>query len=295
MKSVGFILLVALLIGSNVPVGAQTDEPELPSASIHIMVPELYLAEERLSGPGWFEAGTTLRSDAAGVGVITWLNDGTESVLGPESTLRLNTFTDESPFEIDLELSQGRLVSGLGSDAEGIWRLNTPEFALNLIAGQFEVIVGTGVLLIVTEGQVEITTEGEPLVITENHFITAAPGEGISEPQTLSDDGITVNLSEVCTATANANINVRLAPNENSRRLMGIPSGQALWVRAGTYGNLWLQVYVQTPDDDEEAHNFGWIYGPATTLDPLTCASILRAPLDARLYGGPGMGSIPAE
>jgi hypothetical protein len=60
-------------------------------------------------------------------------------------------------------------------------------------------------------------------------------------------------------------------------------------VRASTEGNLWLQVYYETQPDDEEGHNYGWIYGPAVTLDDENCGVLLRAPLAGMLYGGMGV------
>jgi hypothetical protein len=144
--------------------------------------------------------------------------------------------------------------------------------------------------LVVTEGRVEVTIgSDQPFPVDANQYLVSTEGA----VKMLSDDGVTPNLTGVCTATATANLNIRLAPNQDSRRLGGVQADQVFWVESGTEGNLWLQVYYQTPPEDEEAHNYGWVYGPAVTLDPATCANLTRAPLDARMYGGPGIENSP--
>jgi len=300
MKSITFRLALILLLLSVVgtTVQAQDEPPQPVLGALNIIVPELYMTpdggtEGRLIAPTTFEAGETLRSDANGVGLLTWFYDGTESVIGPNSTLKLNGFSgdEDGEFLIDLELTAGHLVNGMGNVADaieqGTWTVTTPAFTVKMLRGQFDVTVaedGTTTLIVI-DGRVEVTVEGsDPITIDEGQYLVSG-----GEPTTFTDDGVTVNLPVMCTVTANTNLNVRLAPNEDSRKLGGVSEGQVFWVHASTEGDLWLQVFYRTPEDDEEGHNVGWIYGPAGTLDAANCGQILRAPLDAMLFGGEGI------
>lgn len=303
MKSLwrlNLVLAVLVMALGAFPVLAQ-DTPQPVLGAINIIVPDVYgtragEAEARLIAESVIQPGETLRTDAAGVALITWFYDGTETVLGQNSTLTLNNFSGQpdGAFAVEMTLDSGHVVSGLGSVAtlagQGTWTLKTPAFTIKLLRGQFEVTVaddGT-TTLIVTEGRVEVLVgDAEAFPVDANQFLVGAPGVA----QTLSEDGVTPNasLSGLCTATAPTNLNVRLSPNQDSRKLGGVQTGQVFWVRSSTEGNLWLQVYFQTPAEDEEAHNFGWVYGPAVDLNPDTCGAILRAPLDAHQYGGLGV------
>jgi hypothetical protein len=275
------------------------DTPQPVYGAINIIVPEIYSTpadgvETRLIERSVMEAGETLRTDEEGVALLTWFYEGTESVLGQNSSLTLNELsgTAQTAFVLDVTLNAGHLVSGLGYVAaageNSSFTVNTPAFAVKLLRGQFEVSVaedGT-TTLVVTEGRVEVTAEGaEAVAVDEGQFLVS----GAAAAQSLSDDGVTPNLTGVCTATAPTNLVVRFAPNQDSRKLGGVQTGQVFWVRAGTEGNLWVQVYYQTAEDDEEGHNYGWVYGPALDLNPDTCGAIMRAPLDAVLYGGEGV------
>jgi hypothetical protein len=295
------ILTVALMGLSTALAQDDTPTPEpLVLGAINIIVPQLYVtpaggAETQLIAHSSFDPGETLRTDENGTGLVTWFYDGTESVLGPNSSLTLNDFSGEAigAYVINLTLHSGHLVSGLGGIAAdlstgGSWTLATPAFNVKLLRGQFAVTVGdNGVTtLVVTEGRVEVTVgSGTPFPVDANQYLVSTDGA----VKMLSDDGVTPNLTGICTATATANLNIRLAPNQDSRRLGGVQTDQVFWVESGTEGNLWLQVYYQTPPEDEEGHNFGWVYGPAVTLDQAACADLMRAPLDARMYGGPGI------
>jgi hypothetical protein len=269
--------------------------------AINIIVPEVYAtrageAESRLIEESVMQPGETLRTDEAGVALITWFYDGTETLLGQNTSLTLNNFSGEAQgeFAVELSLDSGHVVSGLGvvaaNSTQGTWTLKTPAFTVKLLRGQFDVTVaddGT-TTLIVTEGRVEVLAgDAEAFAVDANQFLVGAPGTA----QNVSEDGVapSASLSGLCTATAPTNLNVRLSPNQDSRKLGGVQTGQVFWVRASTEGNLWLQVYFQTPADDEEAHNYGWVYGPAVDLNPDTCGTILRAALDAHLYGGAGV------
>jgi len=269
--------------------------------AINIIVPEVYAtrageAESRLIEESVMQPGETLRTDEAGVALITWFYDGTETLLGQNTSLTLNNFSGEAQgeFAVELSLDSGHVVSGLGvvaaNSTQGTWTLKTPAFTVKLLRGQFEVTVaedGT-TTLIVTEGRVEVLAgDAEAFPVDANQFLVGAPGTA----QNVSEDGVapSASLSGLCTATAPTNLNVRLSPNQDSRKLGGVQTGQVFWVRASTEGNLWLQVYFQTPADDEEAHNYAWVYGPAVDLNPDTCGTILRAALDAHLYGGAGV------
>jgi hypothetical protein len=295
-----FSIVLTALFGTAV---MAQDEPPPVLGAVNIVVPELHMtltdgSETRLIAPSVFDPGEILTADANGVGVITWFYDGTETVVGQNSTLKLNNFSGaaDGDFVVDLELSAGHVVAGLGYLAgvseNGSWTLKTPAFTIKLLSGEIDVMVaGDGTTtLVVTEGRAEALVEGgDTFTVDENQFLVGGPSAAPGGPQALSSDGMTVNLSGVCTVSPTANLNVRLAPGEDSRRLGGAKSGQALWVRSSTEGNLWLQVYYHTAPDDEEGHNFGWIYGPAGALDAANCGAILRAPLDAVLYGGQGV------
>lgn len=296
----GVLALAAVLLAGT-PILAQDGEPARSlSGAVNIIAPDIYMmetgaAEEiRIIAPTGIEPGEILRTDEFGVALITWFFNGTETVLGAGSELVLNEFSGTSPadFVLDMELHRGHLVGGLGEmdelEASRTWVLHTPAYDVRVLRGQFEIDLDNNgePLLVVTEGRVEVTVgDGDLVTVDENHYLRGAAGQ----PAALSDDGVTPNLSGVCTATADTNLNVRQAASEESRRLGGVAEGQVLWVRAATEGNLWFQVYFQTDPNDVTAHNFGWIYGPAATLDEAACEQILRAPLDAQLYGGPGI------
>jgi len=248
-----------------------------------------------LIAPSVFSPGDTLRTDENGTALITWFYDGTESVLGPNSSLTLNDFSGEAKgaYVVNLTLHSGHLISGLGGIASdlstgGNWTLSTPAFNVKLLRGQFAATVADSgaATLAVTDGRVEVTIgSGQPFPVDANQYLLSTDGA----VKMLSDDGVTPNLTGVCTATADSDINVRLAPNQDSRRLGGVKTDQVFWVESSTEGNLWLQVYFQTAPEDEESRNYGWVYGPAVTLDESACAGLTRAPLDARIFGGPGI------
>lgn len=292
-------MLIVGLTGSTAL--AQDDEPVDPVlGAVNIIDPDLYVMPEggeevRLIEASVFDPGETLRTDEGGVALITWFYDGTESALGTNSSVSLNEFSGEAAgdYMIDLTLNQGHLVSGLGGVAADISEngemvVEAPDFTVRPLRGQFELIVNeTGeTTLIVTEGRVEVLV-GDDVAVTvdENHYLVGAPGE----PQVLTEDGVTPNMGGVCTAETPTNLNVRLAPTEESRRLGGLEAGQIVWVRSATEGRLWLQIYYETAEDDEEGRNYGWIYGPAVTLDEANCVDLLHAPLAGVLYGGPGV------
>lgn len=275
---------------------AQDDQPVL--GAVNSIVPNVYIRGinddvRQVFDRSNLETGEFLYTDETGVALVTWFYDGTESVVSPNTRLTVNEFsgTSEGPFVIDLDLEVGHIVSGLGSTAaasDGAWTLATPEFTVRLLSGQLEATVDDdGVsLVVVTEGEAEVTAgEGDPVTVGANEYFSSAGGA----VTTLAGDGITPTLSGACTATANTNLVVRMFPSENSQRLDGVPEGQVMWVRAGTEGNLWLQIYFQTDPLQADLHNFGWVYGPATTLDESACAQIPRAVLIGRLYGGPGV------
>jgi hypothetical protein len=296
--SLGLVLSM-VLVGVAGSVALAQDQPVL--GAINIIVPDLWVTpaeggdEVVLGEASILDPGEVLRTDATGVALVTWFYDGTESALGQDSSLKLNAFSGDAgdAFVIDAELSYGHLTSALGtvateSAAGGTMTITTPAFVVHPLRGEFELWVTQEgeTTLIVTQGRVEVMVgDAEPVPVDENQYLVGAPGAA----ETLSSDGITVNLSGVCTATTPTNLNIRLAPNEDSRRLGGAQAGQVFWVRSSTEGNLWLQVYFQTAPDDEEGRNYGWIYGPAVQLDPDTCGAILRSALDGHLFGGLGV------
>ncbi|MEL7675024.1 MAG: hypothetical protein AAGU78_14900 [Chloroflexota bacterium] len=296
------------LDGATAP-RAQAQDPGVNRGTINIIRPEIYLtqageAEGRIGMPTTIQPGERLRTDGTGVALITWLPDGTESVAGPGTQLALERFAGERErgFDVALELSAGQLRMGIGdlgaAGGASAWRVRTPAFEAALAQGRFELRVGEEgqTTLIVTEGSAEITrADGAPLRVAANEFVTARPGDAPAEAQRLSLDGVEVALSGVCTGEARANVNVRLAPSESSRRLGGLIEGQRFWVRAATDGRLWLQIYYRTPEDDPEAHSYGWVYGPIAALDEAQCADLVRAPLDAQIFGGPGIGGGDGE
>jgi hypothetical protein len=294
------LIVSVILVGLLGPAAMAQDEAPVLGA-INIIVPDLYVTpsgeeETRLVGPSVFDPGDTLRSDENGVGLVTWFYDGTESALGQNSSLTLDAFSGEASgdYVIEATLNYGQLVTGLGGVAadvseNGKMNIATPAFTVQPESGQFELRVNQedqGTTLIVTEGMVNVlASDAEAFPVEAGQYLVGAPGVA----QALTDDGITPNIEGVCTAETPTNLNVRLAPSEDSRRLGGVQAGQVFWVRASTEGNLWLQVYFETDPMDEEAHNYGWIYGPAVTLDEQNCGTILRAALIGQLYGGMGV------
>lgn len=298
-----FASLCALLIALDGAVAprAQAQEPGVNRGTINIIRPEIFLAqageaESRIGMPAMFAPGERLRTDSTGVALITWLQDGTETVAGPGTRLALGRFDGdrERGFDVMLELSEGQIRMGIGDlgAAGSAWRVLTPAFEVALAQGRFELRADENgeTTLIVTEGSAEIAwADGALLRVAANEFVTAQPGAP-AEAQRLSLDGVEVALRGVCIGEARANVNVRLAPSENSRRLGGLIEGQRFWVRAATDGRLWLQIYYRTAEDDTEAHSYGWVYGPIATLDEAQCADLVRAPLDAQIFGGPGIG-----
>lgn len=283
---------------------AQAQDPGIHRGTINIIRPEIYLAqageaEGRIGMPTTIQPGERLRTDSTGVALITWLPDGTESIAGPGTLLELERFDGdrERGFDVALALSSGQLRLGIGdlgaAGGASAWRVRTPAFEVGLARGRFELRVDEDeqTTLIVTEGRAEIAqADGMPLRVAANEFVTARPGGAPAEAQRLSLDGVQVALSGICTGEARANVNVRLAPSESSRRLGGLIEGQRFWVRAATDGRLWLQIYYRTAEDDPEAHSYGWVYGPIAALDEALCADLVRAPLDAQIFGGPGVG-----
>lgn len=298
MKTVLWRLVLILLIAlPGAQALAQDDDQEPVQGAVEIIHIDLFVTEadgtERpVLDQTSLETGETLRTDEQGVALITWFYDGTESVLNPNSSLTVNEFTGtkDDPFVLELTLDQGHMVSGLGDYAADIgggdWVLNTPAYAIKLLRGQIEVSVAEdgASMLYVTEGRAEVMVgDADPITVDEGQYYDGAMVGAISE------DGITPALSGVCTAVANTNLVVRMFPSENSQRLDGVTEGQELWVRAGTEGALWLQIYFETDPFQEDLHNFGWVYGPATTLDEAACDAIPRAAIVGRLYGGPGV------
>ena len=177
-----------------------------------------------------------------------------------------------------------------GSNGSVSWQLTTPALTVTLFDGRFDITVDRdgSTRLIVTAGQVQVNgTNGDEVTVSANQYLNAQP-DALGAPQEISDDGISASLEGVCTATAATNVNVRAAPSEESRRLGGIKAGEILWVRSATEGSLWLNIYY-TPGETDIRSAFGWIYGPAALLDEDDCKNILRAPLDAVLFDGPGI------
>jgi len=297
--------LALIALAAIVAPRAQAQDTDSPptGGAINIIRPEIYLteageAERRIGMPGRIEPGDSLRTGETGVALITWLPDATESVLGPDTQITLERFegSEESGFDVALNQSSGELRMGIGpvgaANNTSTWRVMTPAFVARLFQGRFEVRVSDGgkSTLIVTEGTAEIDRSGDaPLLVAAHEFVTARPEEPPAQAERLSLDGVEVALTDVCTGVARANVNVRLAPSESSRRLGGLTEGQRFWVRAATEGRLWLQIYFRTADDDREAHDYGWVYGPIAELDEANCGALTAAPLDARIFGGPGV------
>lgn len=291
-----FVVVVMLAVMSAGALAQDDDAPVL--GAVNVIEPNVFVTETDGEERPVFdltslESGEALRTDETGVALVTWFYDGTEVVLGANAQLTINSFSGESDteFEIDLTLDAGHLAGGIGSVASasgGTWKLSTPAFMIQVISGQFEVMVnedGTA-WLVVTKGSVELAQADDDWVTVEaNHYFA---GDGV---QALSDDGVTPNVSMdgICTASASTNLVVRMFPSENSQRLDGVPEGQTLWVRAGTQGKLWLQVYFETDPVQDDLHNYGWVYGPATVMDEAACDGLPRVALVGRMYGGPGV------
>jgi hypothetical protein len=297
------LLVVVLMIGAVGSSMAQDDPPVEPvRGAINIIVADLFITpadggdEVRLIEASIFDPGETLRTDENGVALITWFYDGTESAVGQSSRVTLNSFNGSATetYVIDMELHEGFMAGAVGAviadvAEDGEWLIKTPAFTVRPLRGQFELSVSPegDTRLIVTEGRVEVLVgDAAPFPVDENQYLVGAPGAA----EVLTTDGVTPNdaLSDICMATTPVNLNVRLAPNEDSRRLGFVEASQSMWVRAETEGGLWYQVYFTTAEDDEEAHNFGWVYGPAVELSG-ACDPLLRAALDGRMYGGFGV------
>lgn len=303
-------LLAGLLALSFVPpsaaVLAQDATPEPASANINIIEPEIYIedasgAEENLRRPSLLNANQRLRTDATGQALVTWFFDGTETMVGPNTILALHALTGEpgGDFYLETELVTGHIAAGIGDVAAasaGEWLFRTPDFTIRPVQGQFELTVADGVThLVVTDGRVEIAPDagGETRTVEAGEFVTSERGTADILP--ITDDGLEPNLAGACTATANTNLNVRLAPNEDSRRIGGLRAGQTVWVRGITEGALWLQVYVEHETDEANRPSYGWIYGPATELNDDACQNVLRTALDAQIYGGPGIAEVAEQ
>lgn len=289
---------------------AQDTDTTTERAAINIIRPEIYLTpvgedERRIGMPTTLDAGESLRTGETGVALITWLPDGTEFVLGPGTKITLDHFggNRESHMDVALHQDSGQLRMGIGAMGAGgsasAWRIVAPAFEARLFQGRFELHVSDSgqTTLIVTEGSAEIEQPGgdAPLPVGAHEFVTAQPGEPPAGAERLSLDGVEVALTDVCTGEARANVNVRVAPSESSRRLGGLVEGQRFWVRAATEGRLWLQIYYRTSEDDFEAHDYGWVYGPIAALDEEHCDSLTAAPLDARIFGGHGAAGPRAD
>lgn len=309
---VSCLLVAALaLAGGHTGAFAQGDgeggsAPRAPvRGAINIVAPNLFVTpadggeETRLIASSVLDPGETLRTDETGSALVTWFYDGTETVLGPESRLTLNSFNGaaDEDFVIDVELHQGHLVGGVGDlvaevSDDGEWTITTPDFVARPLHGQFELTVTPdgATRLIVTEGRVEVLVDGaDPFPVDGGQVLEGAPGT----TQAISADGVTPSdallESGVCTATTPVNLNVRFAPNEDSLRLGGVAAGQQFWVRAATEGRLWLQVYFEAAPEGVNTPNYGWVYGPAVELAADDCATLVHAPLDAVIYGGFGV------
>jgi hypothetical protein len=144
------IFAVALMGVSSALAQDETPTVQAPVlGAINIIAPDLYRTpaggqETRLIAHSVFDPGDTLRTNENGTGLITWFYDGTESVLGPNSSLTLNDFSGEATgaYVINLTLHSGHLISGLGGIAAdlstgGNWTLSTPAFNVQLLRGQF--------------------------------------------------------------------------------------------------------------------------------------------------------------
>ncbi|HML23703.1 MAG TPA: hypothetical protein PKD09_18750 [Aggregatilinea sp.] len=295
------VLATGVLALAGTPARAQQDTPA-PAllAAVNIIVPELYRTAAgdgeptRVPAPTVLAEGDRLITDTSGVALITWINNGSETVVGEDTTVTVTRLEgiDNTNAAIALDLAAGHLIAGMpGSNGSVAWELTTPTLTVTLFDGRFDITVERdgSTLIIVTAGQVQVRgTGGDEFTLAANEFLTAGPDGGIDAPRDISDDGISVSLEGVCTATAATNVNVRAAPSEESRRLGGIKAGEVLWVRSATEGSLWLNIYY-TPGETGIRSAFGWIYGPAALLDEDDCDSILRAPLDAVLFDGPGI------
>jgi hypothetical protein len=315
---VGAIALMGL--GSSAVLAEPNAQDEAPVlGAVNIIISRLFMIETGateeayITQPTVFDPGEVMRTDETGVALITWFYDGTETVVNSSTRLTLNAFSGgvADDFVLDLELHEGHNKGGIGNVASegdtGSWTITTPAFMFKVVRGQFEVSADAdgNTQLIVTEGRVEVMSgpdDDTPLVVDANSYIIAGansdPGEG--DIRTLSEDGMTVALDGVCKGIiapeGGGGVNIRLAPTENSRRLGDAPEGQELWVRSSTEGNLWVQVYYQTDVTDEEGHNYGWVFGPAVTLNEESCATLVRSVLAAELYGGEGIDAeIAAE
>ena len=301
MKSVRFMLVLVLVAVGVMGTAAlaQDDEDQPVLGAIDIVEPNLFITEEGAERPVYdltsFEPGETLRTDETGVALVTWFYDGTESLLGMDANVTLNSFsgTNTTAWDVDLTLNAGLLVSGVGAVAAdvgdgGTFVVSTPTFSVQLLRGQMEMMVDEDgvVSLYVTEGRAEVSMEGmDTLTVDANQYYV----DGMAEAAAMTDDGVTPNMEGLCTATTNTNLVVRMYASEDSQRLDGVPSGQEFWVRAGSEGFLWLQVYFETDPNQPDLHNFGWIYGPATDFDLEACPGLPHAELAAQLYGGPGI------
>jgi len=283
-------------------VWAQTDTSESAQSvrgAITVLVENVYVSqpgssEETRAGRAAFDPGETLRTDATGAVLISWFYDGTETVLAQNSRLTLNRLElNEGVGVVEMTLQQGHLIAGVGhrisGESPGTFDITLPDAQVRLLEGHAEITVGAEgtSLIIVTFGRAEVRTgTGDPVTLVANEIFFGG------EKSTVTTDGVTPGtnraLDALCFTTANTNLVVRMYPSENSQRLGGVPSGQVLWVRAATDGNLWLQIAYATDPLQTDLFNYGWVYGPATTLGE-NCDILPRVDLNAQLYGGRGL------
>jgi len=304
------ILAAILLAAFSAFAGPAIQAQEPGRGAINIISPEIFLtpadgSETRIGMPTTISVGERLRTNETGVALITWLPDGTEFAVGPNTRLTLKEFDGdrESGFHVLIAQDSGQLRLGIGeigaAGGASVWQVALPAFTVSLYQGRFELRVADDETstLIVTEGRAEVGGTGpDALQVGPHEFVSVQVGAPLpAQAERLSPDGVEVNLADVCIGQAKANVNVRIAPSENSRRLGGLVEGQRFWVRAMTEGRLWLQIYYRTSEEDLAAHHYGWIYGPIVELDEQHCDSLLRAPLDAQIFGGPGAGHTSDE
>jgi hypothetical protein len=296
----GLVVCVMLMGLVGTTALAQDETPPAPVlGAVNIIVPDLWVTpaeggdEALLNEASSLDPGESLRSDETGVALITWFYDGTESALGPDSSLKLNAFSGEAreAFVLDAELTNGHLVTGVGNAvAEGVgggqMTITTPRSGSPAARRVRAVGNGRGRNNLDRDsGQVEVQVgDADPVAVEEINSWSARPAQHQRSATTVLR-----LISAACAPLLPDEPQRPSGSSEESRRLGGIETGQVFWVRSATEGNLWLQVYFQTEPEDEEGRNFGWIYGPAVDLDPDACATLIRSALDGRLFGGLGV------
>lgn len=139
--------------------------------------------------------GDVVRTGADASALLIWLDDGTLTELGPETTLEIITFdrTVEDAYEINLGLISGRILNAITPfvDRNSRFEVQTPDvnaavrgtvFAVEVTPDQSTVVVQEG--RVATFLAEDVDTE---VLVSAGEYIQAAVDTPLGEPQSISD------------------------------------------------------------------------------------------------------------